>query len=92
MVLTAEISFCLTFGLLVLPDINFWKWKLLPHLDERLRVRHLDPLDGRKTMSLTMECSRPFQGLSTLEGRLVTYQINDQRCFIDNVVKKVGLG
>lgn len=55
MVLTAEISFCLTFGLLVLPEINFWKRKLLPHLDERLRIRHLDPLDGRKTMSLAME-------------------------------------
>ena len=88
MFIAKEVFLNPTFGPLVLLEMNFWKKMFILHLGECLRVRHLDSVVRRKNISLATSVLQMILLPSTLEGKLVTYHINSQCCFVDNTMTK----
>lgn len=88
MLIPKEVFLDPTYGPLALLEMNFWKKKFILHLDKCLRVRHLDSVDRTKNISLITRVLQMIPRLPTLEGRPVTYHINDHCCFVDNRMKK----
>lgn len=65
-----------------LTEMNFWKKKLLLHLDKYFRDRHLDLLDRKNTILLAIKVLQIIPRAPCTRGQLVTYQVSDQWCYL----------